>query len=193
MLQHGSLETIIDQMFELLTEKGNERGYGDEPVSQLEHALQTAWLAEQDGAPASLITASLLHDVGHLMDHNASRALERSYDAEHETLAADYLCDYFPAAVTAPIRWHVAAKRYLTTVDATYLDRLSPGSMRSLELQGGPFSKEEAQAFLALPHTGSSVQLRRWDDMAKNPDAEVPDIEHFRMYVQLCLHPVSAA
>lgn len=44
---------------------------------------------------------------------------------------------------------------------------LSPDSKRSLELQGGIYSQEEADAFIARPHVAEAVQLRIWDDEAK--------------------------
>ena len=48
----------------LLTEQGTNQ-YGGEAVSQLEHALQCATLAEQAQESAETITAARLHDIGH--------------------------------------------------------------------------------------------------------------------------------
>ena len=45
----------------------------DSVVTQEEHALQTAALAERAGASDMLVTASLLHDVGHLRGELAPR------------------------------------------------------------------------------------------------------------------------
>jgi predicted HD phosphohydrolase len=44
----------------LFAKRGNEQ-YTGEPVTQLEHALQCAMLAEQHGADDALTTAALLH------------------------------------------------------------------------------------------------------------------------------------
>ena len=56
-------------------QRGAEQ-YTGEPVTQLEHALQSAWLAEQTGADDELVTAALLHDLGHLLaDHGATPTL----------------------------------------------------------------------------------------------------------------------
>ena len=42
--------------------------YSGEGVSQLEHALQTATLALEAQASTELVTAALLHDLGHLLN-----------------------------------------------------------------------------------------------------------------------------
>ncbi|MCY7305685.1 MAG: HD domain-containing protein [Rhodoferax sp.] len=40
--------------------------YGAEKVTQLQHALQCAQLAEKSGADPALLLAALLHDLGHM-------------------------------------------------------------------------------------------------------------------------------
>ena len=61
----------------------------------------------------------------------------------------------------------MAAKRFLTAVDAGYYAELSAASQKSLELQGGPFVGEELKMFTADPLSKEMVRLRRWDDAAK--------------------------
>ena len=56
----------LSDITQLLTVEG-ENQYGGEAVSQLEHALQCAALAEQAAETAHTITAALLHDIGHLL------------------------------------------------------------------------------------------------------------------------------
>ena len=120
--------------------------YGGEAISQTAHALQCAQLAEQAGEPEPLIVAALLHDVGHLMLAESSTT-----DMRHQEAAADALAEVFGEAVTEPIRLHVAAKRYLCTVDAGYFATLSPASVHSLALQGGPYDAAQAATFAADP------------------------------------------
>lgn len=79
---------------------------------------------------------------------------------------------------------HVDAKRYLCHVDAGYWATLSPASQRSLVVQGGPFSADEAAAFLMQPFAGDAVALRRWDDEAKDPAATPPGLAHYRAVLQ---------
>jgi predicted HD phosphohydrolase len=83
--------------------------------------------------------------------------------------------------------WHVAAKRYLTAVDAGYFSTLSQGSVRSLELQGGPFTAERAAQFIGRPFAKDAVMLRRWDEGAKVPRLETPSLEHFRPHIEASL------
>lgn len=183
---------IVDRCFDLLDRLGRDRRYGDEAVSQLEHALQCAWLAERDGAPASLITAALLHDIGHLLQTDKDAVL-RGEDLRHEIRAAEYLKAHFADAVTAPIRQHVAAKRYLTAVDPAYARGLSPASVRSLEVQGGPFTRDDAHAFLTQPFAGAAIQLRRWDDLAKVAGRATPNLHYFRAYAEQSLKGTAAS
>ena len=156
------------------------RQYG-ERVSQSQHALQCAALAAADAAPDSLIVAALLHDYGHLAE--AVEDTERPVaDARHEMAGAALLGELFGPAVTRPIALHVAAKRYLCAVEPGYLQALSPASAHSLELQGGPFTADQAAAFERLEGFRDAVRLRRYDDLGKAPDAATPG---FAAYVPM--------
>jgi phosphonate degradation associated HDIG domain protein len=169
----------IEAIFGILREAGHDR-YGETAVTQLEHALQCAALAERDGAGPALIAASLLHDIGHLVNPDDHTAARRGKDGRHETFGADYLAPWFGEAVTLPVRLHVAAKRWLTATEPGYAATLSPASAASLAVQGGPFSPEEARRFAAQPGAADAIRLRRWDEAAKERGAPVPALDHFR-------------
>ena len=121
----------LEQINLLLVEAGRHR-YGGEPVSQLEHALQCAYLAQAEGAPDTLITASLLHDLGHLIHDLGDDPAAQGIDDKHEVRALHTLRRVFGDAVLEPIRLHVDAKRYLCAVDERYHDGLSAASKLSL-------------------------------------------------------------
>jgi phosphonate degradation associated HDIG domain protein len=171
--------SIVDEVLELFHTQGHAAYFG-EPVSQTEHALQTAWQAEQEGAVGTVVVAALLHDVGHLLRGLPEDIADRGIDGRHEMAGEAWLARSFGPAVTEPIRLHVAAKRYLCAVDAEYRQQLSPASLQSLALQGGPFNAEEVRAFEQHPYHREAVQLRRWDDRAKIPGLAVPGLEHYR-------------
>lgn len=181
---------IIDQIFTAFRERG-QRSYG-EAVTQAEHMLQSATFAEQAGCEPTLIAAALLHDFGHLLHDLGEEIADQGIDAIHEQIGADYLQQYFVSAVTEPGRLHVAAKRYLCTVDPDYFATLSPASVQSLALQGGPMSADEVRAFEASSHFAAAVQLRRFDDLGKIPGMETPPLEHFRPYLEAGLKSASA-
>jgi phosphonate degradation associated HDIG domain protein len=147
--------------------------YGGEQVTQLEHALQCAALAEAEGATPELVVAALLHDIGHLSDNPDDR------QHPHSELGARLLGGMFSPAVTEPVRLHVAAKRYLCVEDPMYWSRLSVQSKRSLEWQGGPFTVAEANDYINQPHAEDAVRLRQWDDRAKTPGKPTPSLDHF--------------
>src|SRR5271156_5702879 len=92
--------------------------YG-EGVTQTEHALQCAGLAQAAGASPSLVAAALLHDIGHLLQHE-QEAAEFSVDDRHEAAGAEALAGLFGEAVWRPVALHVAAKRYLCRVEPGY-------------------------------------------------------------------------
>jgi phosphonate degradation associated HDIG domain protein len=153
------------------------RQYGEE-VTQNQHALQCAALAAQDGAPESLIVAALLHDYGHLAE-TVEDADRPAADARHEMAGAALLGELFGPAVTAPVALHVAAKRYLCAGEPGYLEALSPASVHSLALQGGPFTPDRAAAFERLDGFADAVRLRRYDDLGKSADATPPDFDAY--------------
>ena len=183
----------------LFAAKG-DRAYAGEPVTQLEHALQTAQLAEAAGAEAALITAALLHDLGHLVNDqgrpdNGFTPTLAGIDDHHEVVAIPRLRALFDDSVLAPIRLHVEAKRYLCARGdgivggAQYLAGLSADSVRSLALQGGVFDEPRADAFIAQPYAADAVRLRRWDDLAKVAGRRTPPLSH---YLQLAATVVRA-
>ena len=167
----------IPQIEKLYRTEGAAR-YGMEAIDQEQHAFQCALLAEEAGARPELVAAALLHDLGHLLYQEHPDA--HGKDDLHEYRALPFLSGEYPDAVLQPIRLHVAAKRFLCVLDATYWDTLSPASKRSLELQGGPFNDEELEKFLAESHAMDAVALRRWDDLAKSPQRKTPGWAHWR-------------
>lgn len=178
-----------DVIRELFARRGHSE-YGGEAVTQLAHALQSAFLAETANAPPALIVAALLHDLGHLLHDLPDDAPDRGIDDRHEVCGQRFLAKYFAADVTDPVRLHVAAKRYLCSVDDNYLRGLSQPSLISYELQGGRMTPEELAAFRQEPHFAAAIDLRRWDDQAKVPGLATPDLEHFLCCLERCLEPM---
>jgi phosphonate degradation associated HDIG domain protein len=172
----------IDQVRQMFSERGGSQ-YGGEAVTQLEHALQAAQLAEAAGADAPLIAAALLHDIGHLLHDRPDDAPTYRVDDAHEASAARWLAGWLPAETVEPVRLHVAAKRLCAT-DRVYHSRLRPPSIQSLRLQGGPMSEAEASAFRASPFFKAAVRLRVWDEAAKVPGLQTPDVDHFMACVE---------
>ncbi|MBD6620190.1 HD domain-containing protein [Komarekiella sp. 'clone 1'] len=180
------MKPTIESIIDLFAEKGSQL-YGAEAISQLEHALQCASLAEKSLQSHELITACLLHDLGHLIHNLGDNPASQGIDDQHEHRAIPLLRQMFSPAVTEPIRLHVVAKRYLCSVDPKYWDSLSAASKRSLELQGGIFSSEQAEKFIQQPYAEDSVQLRIYDDKAKITNLPTPDLNHFTQFITTSL------
>lgn len=176
---------IIDQIFSLFDRFGSE-SYG-ENATQLQHALQVAELARRNGCMPALIAASLLHDIGQLIDDAGNAAQRLGIDARHEVSGAKFLEAHFPAEVCQPVRLHVAAKRYLCAVDSAYLEDLSHASRLSLKYQGGPMAPEEVRAFEAEAFYADAVTLRRFDDTGKQSDWYPPELVSYRALLESLL------
>ena len=160
--------TSLENLKALLLARGHER-YVGEPVSQMAHALGTAWLAWQAKASQSLVAAAFLHDCGHLLSGLPGTPSAQGVDDAHELLAARTLGSWFPESVTEPIRLHVQAKRALAC-KPDYFAKLSEDSQRSLILQGGLFNAQQLQVFQTEAFCQEALRLRTWDDVAKSPE-----------------------
>ncbi|CAN5655555.1 HD domain-containing protein [soil metagenome] len=186
-------ETITDQIIRLLNNSGSE-SYCGEAVSQLEHALQAAALAQQTGKDEEFIVACLLHDIGHLSDD-----AQEVFDLEESDETAGNLEErkrnealdhgdegarFLEGVASDRMRWliagHATAKRYLCAVEPGYYDQLSPVSKQTLEFQGGPMTPAEVAELETHPWLEDLILLRRFDDEAKAPDLDVPALETYR-------------
>src|SRR5262245_31057390 len=186
-----SEHAMVDHILAIYADRGVEQ-YGGEAVSQLEHALQAAALAQSEQAPDVLVAAALLHDVGHLLDP-ARDGHESDEDDRHEARGAEFLRDTFVEAVVGPVALHVAAKRYLCAVEPSYRRSLSRASTRSLELQGGPLSGDGCKLFRREAGWDGAVRVRRWDDFAKVPGRPIPPLSSHRALLIRCLRAPNAA
>jgi phosphonate degradation associated HDIG domain protein len=179
----------IERLFE---ERGGEQ-YTGEPVTQLQHALQTAALGEAEGASDALVTAALLHDLGHLLHNLGETPSMRGVDDVHQYRALPFLRGLFDDPVLDAIKLHVDAKRYLCATRPGYHESLSADSQRSLLLQGGVFTGVEAQSFIAQPGAEAAVSLRLWDDLAKDADKVTPPLGHFMARAARCVQSTTTA
>jgi phosphonate degradation associated HDIG domain protein len=170
---------IVELIAGLFARRGAE-AYLGEPVTVAEHMLQTAALAQAEGAPDALVAAALLHDIGHLTGELGEYTPDDTIDRRHDAAGAKFLQGLFPPAVTECVRLHVAAKRYLCATDATYYGKLSMASQHSLALQGGPMSDVELARFSRLEFHRDAVRVRLWDDGAKAPGAPTMTFDDYR-------------
>lgn len=163
----------LDEVLDLYRGESATAMY-DEVVTEREHALQAAARAEAAGADDATVAAALLHDVGRLLVDEIADG-----DRAHDRVGERFLAQRFGPEVSGPVGLHVAAKRYLCAVEPPYADALSPVSVRSLAVQGGPMTASEVEAFEARAGWEAAVRLRRWDDQAKDPDAATRTVDDY--------------
>jgi len=141
--------------------------YLGEDITLVEHMIQCAELARKSKAPAWLIVAALLHDIGHILVPDAATAQDSGVDMHHDDVGAEWISKRFPNNVVQTVRLHVDAKKYLVSTDSQYFDRLSEASKITLAIQGGMFSELEATEFIQQQYAYEAVLLRNWDDAGK--------------------------
>jgi predicted HD phosphohydrolase len=170
------------QTLEALTEIYADRAtgqYGLTFINQLAHAVQSAYHARAQGLTASVVVAALLHDIGHMVHKLGEHPAALGINDQHEVIGSDWLARHFGEDVTDPIRLHVAAKRYLCTVESDYFSKLSKDSVESLAIQGGRMSQAEVLSFEQEAFWKDAVALRRIDELAKDPNGPMPRFDEF--------------
>jgi phosphonate degradation associated HDIG domain protein len=171
--------SVADEIFAMFARRGAGAYFG-ERVSITEHMLQAAFFARAEAAPPALIVAALLHDIGHLVEDVPEDIADWTEDAHHEAVGGRWLAQRFAPQISEPVRLHVPAKRYLCATDPDYFSKLSPASVITLELQGGPMSKREAEQFEAESFHADAVRVRRWDDQGKISGLATPQLADYR-------------
>lgn len=176
-------ETIVAFLADIFERRGAE-DYLGEPVTVAEHMLQSAKLAEDEGAEDALVAAALLHDIGHFTSEFGTYSPDDVEDRHHDEAGAAVLQPFFPPVVTECVRLHVAAKRYLCATDPTYFSKLSPASVHTLSLQGGPMSADEVAEFRRNPFHDEAVRVRIWDEGGKVTGMETRSFRDYEPLLQ---------
>jgi len=92
-LEHDYIRGLPDRLLTALSRLGDSlQGY---KVSRLEHSLQSATRAEDDGADIEMVVAALLHDLG-----------DELAPENHSQFAASILRPYVRAEVTWVVEMH---------------------------------------------------------------------------------------
>jgi phosphonate degradation associated HDIG domain protein len=189
---------IANEIFSLYEKHGGAE-YAGEKISQLEHMVQSAQLAEEQGYDEEVILASFLHDIGHIcMSASESKdivsdegknisfhgSMERYGILDHEEIGAGFLAQRgFSRKIVRLVESHVEAKRWLVLKEPGYYEQLSEASKKTLEYQGGPMEKDEAEAFEHYPLFDLIINMRKWDEQAKVEHKALPALDHYRRMV----------
>ena len=187
-LDRTNIVAFIGDIFE----RCGDEEYLGEPVTMEQHMLQGATIAEKNGLPEDIIVGALLHDIGHFTSEFGTFSMDDTEDRFHEEAGAAVLSRFFPSIIVDCVRYHVAAKRYLCATRPEYFSRLSEASIHSLNLQGGPMSKEEVAEFENNPNLEKIIQVRYLDEAGKDPEMETPDFWHFAPIVQRIVDQMAA-
>ncbi len=160
---------VADKIIYLFQRHGEELYFGEE-VTQTQHAFQCLHLATMLSDDADIHLAAFVHDIGHLCEEeNLSNGMVGYGIMNHESEGARFLMEMgFSQRICNLVENHVAAKRYLISLDDEYYDNLSEASKKTLEFQGGKMSKQEMQQFIKLTDFNNYILLRKCDDLGKS-------------------------
>ena len=175
--------TIVDFLADIFARRGGEEYLG-EPVTMAQHMLQAAYVAEQAGQSEEVIVAALLHDIGHFTSEFGTYSPDDTEDRHHEDAGGDVLAPFFPSRVVDCVRHHVAAKRYLCATRPEYFNKLSPASVHTLSLQGGPMQAHEVTAFERNTHLKDIIKVRVYDEAGKYAGMSTPTFAHYAPMLQ---------
>lgn len=166
----------LEQIRQLFSDYGANT-YG-EACNQTTHAISCAMHAQQEGCESEMIVAALLHDVGHFVaDKEQIDGFDQWGHAKHDEIGALWLKNLgLPASVYQPIRYHVAAKRYLASKNSSP-EPLSNASSATLIQQGGVMTTAEMARFEQNEYFQQAINLRRFDDMGKPSQPVKQDLE----------------
>lgn len=177
----NSIEQTIEEVFRLYELHGSD-DYIGESISQMEHASQSAQLAEKEGYDEDVILAAFFHDIGHICAKKDPKNTMGGYGMlRHERVGANYLRRRgFSEKIAKLIENHVEAKRYLCFKNPRYYDKLSEASKATLQFQGGKMTEDEAAVFENDSLFELSIKMREWDETAKEQKVPLIDIERLR-------------
>ncbi|MBS1669664.1 MAG: HD domain-containing protein [Bacteroidetes bacterium] len=176
---------VTEEVMGLYEKHGGEE-YAGEKITQLEHMVQAAQLAEVQGFDEEVVLAAFLHDIGHICEAgHGDNEMDGFGIKNHEEIGADYLLSKgFSKKLARLVESHVEAKRYLTFKYPEYYHQLSDASKKTLEYQGGPMEEDEANAFEQYPLFDLIIKMRKWDEEAKIEHKPMPALAHFKMMIQ---------
>ncbi len=147
--------------------------YGETAVTELEHALQCAELADNAGADDELVFACMLHDVARFavpqdQVSDTLQNLEPSKDAKgHGEKAAELMRGLLPERSLFCIQHHAEAKQYLCQTNEKYRQKLSAASIKTLAIQSDSTSQERLNTLAKHEWWEDAIRLRVWDDAGK--------------------------
>jgi phosphonate degradation associated HDIG domain protein len=174
-------EQATNEIMSFYEHHGGEE-YAGEKVTQLEHMIQAAQLAEEQGYDEEIVLAAFLHDIGHIcITWSGDNQMNEFGIIDHEEKGAEYLKEKgFSKKIVRLVQSHVEAKRYLTFKYPEYYEQLSEASKKTLEYQGGKMYEEEANAFEQYPLFNLIIKMRKWDEQAKIEHKPLPALARYK-------------
>lgn len=155
------------------------KNYIGEPITQVEHMIQTAMLAEGNGDSIEIILASLFHDIGHLVAFD-KETMGNFGIKNHETMGSNFLRSLgLPEIIPELVESHVNSKKYLAR-NTAYFNNLSKASQATLRYQGGIFTEEEALKYEQLPNFTKYIKIRLYDDQAKEVNIKLKPLSYYK-------------
>jgi len=173
----------IDRIF-YYYENFGDSDYIGEPVTQIEHMVQGAMLAEEEGKSPEIILTMFLHDIGHLLLENENEKMGELGVLHHESKGRKFLEELgIPQPIPELVENHVKVKRYLVGKNPEYYMKLSDASKQTLGYQGGPMSTQEITTFEKDPLFEDSLLVRSYDERSKEENKKIYSLDYYRNFL----------
>jgi predicted HD phosphohydrolase len=168
----------VDDVDDVLSVLAHGADVYDEPdVDALSHALQCgAHLRAEYPDDYELAAAGLLHDISDIIDPSDHR--------DHDVRGAAIVAPIFGERVAHLVASHVLAKRFLVATEPAYRSQLSVRSVETLAAQGDALDELAIARLSHDPDLDAILALRRADEAAKDPAAEVPSLDSWRSLLE---------
>ena len=155
-------------------DKASKTCYGESAVTELEHALQCAELADHADADDELVFAAMLHDVGRYavpqeLVFDTLQDVEIADNAlGHGERGAQLMANMLPARSLFCIRYHAESKLYLCQKNPNYRAKLAGASVKTLAVQSTNYDQARLDELSGHRWWQDAIRVRVWDDSAKD-------------------------
>jgi predicted HD phosphohydrolase len=182
----ATTEEKINNIFKLYNDYGSVE-YMGQGITHLEHALQTAYFARAQGYDNVVVTAALLHGIGHLIGLKYDFEIMGNFGIKnYEKIGADWLRQVEMSETTCLlIEKHTQARRFIVTTSPDYYDNLSETSKEILKLKGDLMAEKEIEEFRSNELKQALIVLSIWDEKSKMKNKSVPSLENYRKTIRL--------
>ena len=140
------------------------------PLTYLQHANQTALIAEKESDDSNIILGAFFHEIGDLL--KLKKQLEPGNTPETRlptTSGSDFLRLYhLPYPICDLVEGYPNLERFTASINNTYYAKLSTEMKERINNNGGLMTQEEMIRFINNPLKERFYSLNNWSNLASS-------------------------